>query len=141
MKNCFTSCVAIGALLCVGLACGAIKDGKPAAESGVVEFHSRLNDEKYNEIYDTSHQQLKDVSSREEMVKFLTAVRTKLGRVVYSKAQSWNVGNFNLTTTVTLTQITEFEHGKADEKFVFVIEDKRAFLQTYFINSMDLITK
>jgi hypothetical protein len=141
MRNIFTGCAAVAALLCVGLACGAIKDGKPAAESGVIEFHSRLNEEKYDEIWDTSHQQLKDVSSREDLVKLLTAVRTKLGRVVDSKAQSWNVGNYNLTTTVTLTQATEFENGKADEKFVFVIENKRAFLQTYFINSMDLITK
>ena len=141
MRNIFTGCAAVAALLCVGLACGAIKDGKPAAESGVIEFHSRLNEEKYDEIWDTSHQQLKDVSSREDLVKLLTAVRTKLGRVVDSKAQSWNVGNYNLTTTVTLTQATEFENGKADEKFVFVIENKRSFLQTYFINSMDLITK
>jgi hypothetical protein len=141
MRNTLTSCLAIGTLLIVGLACGAITDGKPAAEGAVVEFHSRLNDGKYDEIYDTSHQQLKDVSSREDLLKLLTAVRTKLGRVVDSKAQSWNVGNYNLTTTVTLTQATEFESGKADEKFVFVIENKRAYLQSYFINSMDLITK
>jgi hypothetical protein len=141
MKNLLTACVALGALLIIGLACSALKDGKPAADSGVVEFHSRLNEEKYDEIYDASHQQFKDATSREDLVKLLTAVRTKLGRVVDSRSQSFNVGNFNLKTLVTLTQATEFEHGKADEKFVFVIENKQAFLQTYLINSMDLITK
>jgi len=141
MTNRSTCITAFAALLLVVLGCGAIKEGKPAAESAVVEFHSRLNEEKYKEIYETSHQQLKDVSSEEDMTKRLSAVRTKLGQVVESKTQTWNVGNFNLTTTVRMIQNTQFEHGKADETFIFVIEESKAVLQTYNINSMDLITK
>ncbi len=141
MKNRTTCITGFAALLLVVLGCGAIQDGKPAAESAIVEFHSRLNEEKYKEIYETSHQQLKDVSSEEDMTKLLSAVRSKLGQVIGSKTQTWNVGNFNLTTTVRMIQNTQFERGKADETFIFVIEEKKALLQTYNINSMDLITK
>lgn len=141
MKNRSTFLIALGALFIAALACSSIREGKPAAESAIVEFHSRLNQEKYREIFETSHQELKNVSSEEDMTKLLFAVRSKLGQVVDSKTQTWNVGNYNLTTTVRMVQVTEFEHGKADETFVFVIDDNRAILQTYHINSMDLITK
>lgn len=141
MKNRSTCITAVAALLLVVLGCGSIKEGKPAADSAIVEFHARLNDEKYKEIYETSHQQLKDVSNEEDMTKLLSAVRSKLGRVVDSKTQTWNIGNFNLTTTVRMIQNTQFEHGKGDETFVFVIEEQKAILQSYYINSMDLIVK
>ena len=133
--------VGLAALLIAVLACSAVKDGKPAADSAIVEFHSRLNEEKYKEIFDASHQELKNVASEEESTKLFSAVHTKLGRVVNSTNQTWKAGTFNLTTTVQLLQNTEFEHGKGDEEFVFVIEDKKALLQSYHINSMDLITK
>jgi hypothetical protein len=140
-KNRFAFFAGSAALLFAVLACGAIRDGKPAADSAVIEFHSRLNEAKYKEIFDTSHQELKDVATEEDMTKLLTAVHSKLGMVVDSKSQTWKAGTFNLTTTVQMVQLTEFEHGKADETFVFIIEGKKAILQTYHINSMDLIVK
>ena len=140
-RNRFTFLAGLAALILVVLACSAIKDGRPAADSAIVEFHSRLNEQKYKEIFDTSHQDLKNVASEEELTKLLSAVHSKLGMVVDSKNQTWKAGTYNLTTTVQMMQSTEFEHGKADEMFVFVIEGKKAFLQTYNINSMDLIVK
>ena len=133
--------VGLAALLIAVLACSAVKDGKPAADSAIVEFHSRLNEEKYKEIFDASHQELKKVASEEEMTKLFSTVHTKLGRVIDSTNQTWKAGTFNLTTTVQMIQSTEFEHGKGVETFVFVIEDKKAVLQSYYINSMDLIAQ
>jgi hypothetical protein len=140
-RNRFTFLAALAPLLIAVLACSAVKDGKPAADSAIVEFHSRLNEEKYKEIFDNSHQDLKDVANEEEMTKLFSAVHSKLGLVVDSKNQTWKAGTFNLTTTVQMVQSTEFEHGKGDESFVFVIEGKKALLQSYHINSMDLIVK
>ena len=141
MRNSHSSWIAIGMLIAAGLACGGLKDAKPLADSGVVEFHSRLNEGKYDEIYDSSNKAFRDASSREDLTKLLSAVRSKLGPVVDSKSQSWRVGNFNLTTTVALVQETTFESGKATEEFVFVIEDSNATLLSYNVNSNDLITK
>ena len=140
-RNRFTFLAALAALLISVLACSAIKDGKPAADSAVVEFHSRLNEGKFKEIYDASHPELKKVASEEELTKLFSTVHTKLGQVTGSTSQTWKAGTFNMTTTVQMIQNTEFEHGKGVETFVFVIEDKKAILESYYINSMDLIAQ
>ena len=142
MKTNLTNCsIALATVVFVVLGCNAIKDGKPLAEKGVAEFHDRLNHRKFDEIYDTSHDGFKALASREELAKIASAVRTKLGRVVDTKNQTWNVKTFNLLTTVTLLQKTTFENGEGDEQFVFAIENGKAVLYGWHINSMDLITK
>ncbi|HTK38440.1 MAG TPA: DUF3887 domain-containing protein [Pyrinomonadaceae bacterium] len=130
------------AILCfVAFGCSLVTEGKPEAERAVVQFHDLLNAEKYGEIYETSHKYMKDATSEDDMVKLLTAVHTKLGAVKSSAMQSWQVGNYNLVSTVVLVQETEFENGKGTETFTFVIEDKKATLGGYNINSMELITR
>lgn len=44
MKTNLINCsIALAVTIFVGLGCGAMKDAKPVADRGVVEFHDRLN--------------------------------------------------------------------------------------------------
>lgn len=136
-----TTILTLLALCLVVLGCNLIKEGKPAAENSIAEFHQQLNDGKYVEIYETSHKLMKDNASEEDMVKLLSAVHTKLGAVKSSTNQSWRVQNYNLVSSIEMVQNTEFENGKGTETFTFVVEDKKAILAGYYINSMDLVVK
>jgi len=128
-------------VLCLaGFACKAYTEGKPAAESAVSTFHAQLNDGQFDSIYEASDQMLKDATSHEDILKLFNAVHNKLGNVTDSKAVNWQVGNYNLTTTVTMVYETTFEKGKAVENFVFVIDGKQAKLAGWHINSNELIT-
>ena len=76
MKTNLINCsIALAVTIFVGLGCGAMKDAKPVADRGVVEFHDRLNERRFDEIYDTSGDGLKALATRDELVK-LTSVRS-----------------------------------------------------------------
>jgi hypothetical protein len=133
--------LALSLLSIVALGCSAVTDGKPAAEAAIVDFHKMLDDERYADIYALTDQRFKDASSEEDIVKLLTAVHTKLGKVKSSETTNWRANSYNLTSYIELEQETDFENGKATEHFTFVYADKKVSLGGYNINSMDLITK
>jgi hypothetical protein len=116
-------------------------EGKPAAEKAVTRFHQMLAQEEYDEIYDQSSDLMKGAAAREDMLKLFRMVNSRLGKVVSTEAQSWKVGNYNLTSTVTLVNATQFEKGKGTEQFVFAIDGKEAKLAGYHINSLDLLSE
>ena len=130
----------IFALVLGGLACKSYTEGKPAAEKAITQFHSMLDEGRYEEIYEASDQAMKDASTREQMLKIFTAVHTKLGNVTGSSQTRWQVGTFNLKSTVMIEQETTFEKGKGTESFTFMIDGQTARLAGYFVNSNDLIT-
>jgi hypothetical protein len=139
-KNLITFPVAILALLFVGFACKGFTEGKPAAEKAVVEFHSMLDEGRFDEIYDASDRALKDVTSREEMNKLFNAVHSKLGKVKTSTETNFQIGNYNLKTSVMLTEETIFESGKGVETFTYYVDGNNATLVGWHINSNELIT-
>lgn len=139
--NLINTVLIVAMLLVAGLGCKTMTEGKPAAEKAVTRFHQMLAEEKYDEIYDQSAQQMKDATTKEDLEKLFRSVNTKLGKVTSTQNQTWKVGNFNLVSTVQLVQATQFEKGKGTESFTFVIEGSDAKLMGYHINSMDLITQ
>lgn len=139
-KNYLPALLAISVLFISVLACGALKDGKPAAEEQIRQFHSMLDEGKFDEIYANSDQRMKDAASKEEMIKLLKAVHSKLGSVTGSTTATWNIGNYNLTSTIVMVQETTFENGKGTETFTFILSGKEAHLAGYYINSNDFLS-
>lgn len=140
-KNSRVASVAFGFILLIILGCGAVTDGKPAAETAIARFHAMLNDERYEEIYAGLDPQFKEVSTEQEMLEILQAVHIKLGKVTATTNQTWRANSYNLETQLLMVQDTEFEHGKAVETFTFLYADKKVSLVGYNINSRELITK
>lgn len=121
--------------------CPGMFKGKKAAEEGVAAFHRLYNEGKMKEIYNSSHSKLKAATPEKELIDFLEAVQRKLGKVTQTANAGFNIGTFNFTTTVVLTQNTTFERGSAAEVFTFEMNDDKAVLVAYNINSKDLILK
>ena len=119
--------------------CSDLTSAQPAAESAVVDFHNSYNAKQYKSIFDAAHDDFKKATDFDSFSEFMEAVHSKLGNMVSSENQTWNAKSFNFTTTMVLQQKTAFEKGEGIETFTYRIEDKKAVLLGYNINSRDLI--
>lgn len=118
-----------------------MKKGNSLAKAQVVAFHEQYNNQDFDAMIDDAHPDMLKASPKDELTDLYSTVREKLGKVVDSKTVGWNINTINLKTTITLTQDTTFEEGKGQEIFTFRIQDEKARLLGYNINSNDLIMK
>ena len=132
----------ISLLLCLGLsACSDTINGKSIAEPQIAVFHSQLDAQQYDSIYDSASDEFKNAASREKMSQLLSAINKKLGTVKSSKIVNWRVNTFNMKTNVILVSETEFEKGTGTETFTFRVSGSNANLMGYNINSLDMMTQ
>lgn len=132
------------ALACLWLLTPSCKDmtqGKGLADTAIVDFHKKFNEQKFKEIYAGSHSDFKAEATEEKFVNLLDAVDRKLGKQVKSTDATWRVNSFNFKTNVMVAQNTEFERGKGTETFTYRVSDGKAILVGYFINSSDMMLK
>lgn len=108
-----------------------------SADKAVDRFHQQLNANQFEIIYTQSSPALKSATSKDDMVKLLAAVRSKLGPYKSGTRNSWRVNYGSNANTVVLFDST-YEKGKAQETFTFENEAK-APLIGYNINSPILI--
>ena len=134
MTRCFLSILVAPALA----GCSAAADTK-AAESGVVSFHRAMNAGQYANIYEASAPEMKSAASRDDFVKFMTGLQGKLGAFKSGKTTGWNVNVGTGGHMVTLTREAQFERGPGTEQFVFRVQDNRAVLVGYHVNSNLLV--
>lgn len=111
------------------------------AEQGVAQFHARLDDGKFGEIFTTSAPEMKKATTPKDLEALLEAVHRKMGKSGSATQQNWNVNYHTSGTIVTLTYKTQFAEGAADEQFVFRMENGGASLIRYNINSPVLVLK
>lgn len=110
------------------------------AGKAINQFHNELNAADYRRIYADSDVGFKRATSEPDLVKFLTAVHTKLGAFQNGNQTGWRV-NYNTGGNNTIVQLdSQFEKGKATETFTFVGESRSPRLFGYNIDSQTLIT-
>jgi hypothetical protein len=127
-------------LLVLAAACNPMKN-VASAETAVSRFHEHYNRSELDAIYGGADDAFKRGSDKAEVLRFLGAVRRKLGAEVSAKRTSFNV-NADLTKgqSVVLTYDTKFEHGTGVETFTLHVSEGVAQLEGYNINSTALIT-
>ena len=129
-------------LVCVSvlaiLGCSAKAD-IAASERAVEEFRALLAAQQYEKIYSGSSSELKQSVSQADLDKLLDAIHRKLGKVSAAQPNAWHVNVNTAGTFVTLGYQTTFERGDATERFVYRIEDGKARLVSYQINSLALV--
>jgi hypothetical protein len=130
--------VALVAVLLIG--CHPVKNTQ-AAEQAVTAFHQQLDTGDFKGIYAATHADFKKAATEKEFVDILEAVHRKLGNIQSTQRATWNINSYNFQTNVSMTYDTTFEQGKAKESFNYRIEDGKAVLRGYNINSPTLITK
>jgi hypothetical protein len=121
--------------------CKDMTRGKDLSEAAIVEFHHQFNELKFKEIYVAGNADLKAAATEEDLVKLLQAVHKKLGAQVKSSNAGWRVNSFNMKTSVVLSMNTEFEHGKGVETFTYIVSGESCTLQSYHIDSKDMMLK
>lgn len=128
-------------LVLVGVACSTFTKGKAAGERAVEKFHAQLNDEKFEEIYNQSASEFQKSDDKEEIIKFLQAIRRKLGTVNKATSQGWHVNTTPTGTVITMQYETEFANDKGNESFTFFMNGEDAQLAGYHINAKKLVTE
>jgi hypothetical protein len=111
---------------------------KSLADKEIVQFHDRFNQQKFNELYLLSHAEMKTASTEADFIMFLKQVFEKLGKCIRSTEDVWRVNSKNLSTTIVLTQKSEFEFGKGVETFTFAVSAESCLLKGFYINSPNL---
>ena len=129
----------LGFLLLIVLSGCSAKEDIAKAEAAIADFHDKMNNADFDSIYTGAGPQMQSASTQVDLVKLLTAIHRKLGAFQSGKTAGWNV---NVTTGgefVTLKYSSTYEQGDADENFVFSVQDGKALLSGYHINSTALI--
>jgi len=111
-----------------------------AADQGVKVFRELMQAEQYQQIYVTASDELRSAVSEGEMIKIMSAVNRKLGKVRTAEKAGWHVNVHTSGRFVTINFKTEFERGTGTEQFVFRISDGKATLVRYNVNSSALLT-
>ena len=137
MSSLFRTLLAIATVTILS-ACGLTK-GKEAATKSVNTFHQQFNASKLTEIYSASTPAFKTSVKEADFMKFIQAVRRKLGAYKSGTQNNWRVNTFNGTTSVVLTYNSNFEQGSGVETFTFILSGETAILQGYNVNSPTLI--
>ena len=121
--------------------CSGLTEGKASSEKAIAHFHELYNHGNLDQIWKDATPAFRDSSPRAKYDELFGAFQRKLGNVVSTSNTGWNVQSFNLSTTVSMTQDTMFEHGQGTESFTFTMDGANALLVGYNIQSTDLITK
>jgi len=127
------------ALLWTG--CGGLIQGKAASEAAIQRFHQTYNEGRPDDIWIEAHAKFRNATTKDKYDQLMSAIQRKLGVVTSSLNSTWKVNTQNFTTSVSMVQKTVFEKGEGTEVFTFEMDDNRAVLVGYNIQSMDLVTK
>ncbi|MEA3039586.1 MAG: hypothetical protein QOE79_2099 [Sphingomonadales bacterium] len=122
-----------------GLAACSPGSDVPAAERGVAAFHATLDAGRYGAIYSASSEEMRRTTSAEDFTRLLEAVHGRLGRFRAGTTRSWNDSRTTSGRFVTIDYTATYERGAADENFVFRIDDGRAALAGYHVDSRALV--
>jgi len=89
-------------------------------ERGVAEFHSRYNDQKYEEIYAHSTSYYRARNPRELSRSVLRDIRESYGRALRTRVKTFRPSPGGAGMGVVGVVTTEFEKGVAEETFTLV---------------------
>jgi hypothetical protein len=121
-------------------ACNRAEDTR-IAEATVDEFHSRLDSEKYHEIYLVTTDDFKKDTSEPDLTELLKTVHQKLGNVKTARNTSMQVRYTTWGNFVNANYETTFEHSRAQERFTILLSGRNGSLVSYQISSRELVAR
>jgi hypothetical protein len=133
MRRQLRDCLVLVFLAAVIPACSG--KARQVAETATAEFRERCSRSAFDEIYAASAPDLWTSATKDDFLKLMNGVKRKLGPWRSSTSLGWRVMSGTGGRTVTLGFQSAFEKGTATEEFVWRVEDDRAALVGYHINS------
>lgn len=120
--------------------CGsALRQGRVSAEPAVQAFHAKLNAGKYEEICQEADEAFQGTGKHDELVKFLTAVHTKLGDAGVTNQVNMFVNAGTSGTFIVARYDTTFARGTAVETFTWTKKSGNLKLYAYHVDSNALV--
>ncbi len=108
------------------------------ASAGAERFHQQLNAGEYDQIYENSTDEFRHWGSRDKLKEFFDNVRNKMGAAGKASTVGFHVNWRNGVVWVDQTLNTHFEKGKAQEYFVWKIQQDQPHLYNYRIDALGL---
>lgn len=105
----------------------------------VAKFHRALATKDHAAIWRNASEEMRGATSEADLIKLLSAIDRKLGKVVTTKQVGWRT---NVTTSGTFAVVqmeTRFERGNGVETFTFKQVDSQLQLVGYNINSNEMM--
>jgi|SRR5579859_84865 len=140
-KKAWTAMVLSTLCFCWLCGCQAVQKDKPIADEATKAFHARLDNGDLDAIYNDAAPEFKQATSKKDFDELFQAIHRKLGKVKTTEGHGWNVNTETSATIVVLNFNTEFEGGKGTETFTWRVNDRKASLVSYNVNSNALVVK
>ena len=128
------------ALSRVSLHVGYFQEDREQATAAIAQFHQRIEDSRFGEVYDDADEQLQTAAPRELLIDGMQKTRNvwgKLREVTYLRT---NVVVGPEVQIRALCNVT-FERCEATELFIFIRRDKKIKLAHYEIHEGKLKPK
>ena len=132
----------IGLLMLAVLLGGcSFAEDKDWGERAVARFHHLFAVSEYSQIYADTTEGFREAATEAEFVEFMSAVRRKLGNVRACELTGVEMTLDSAGTSIWLSYHTAYELGDATEQFVWIMEGEKARLESYQIDSKELILR
>jgi len=118
--------------------CG-LMEGVDTAEAAVATFHKQYNAGSFGEMFDTSAEDLRATAARDEFVRTMASLRSKLGSMRGTARIGFDSRIDSRGTFVALEYETDFDNGVGTEEFTWQISDGQAKLLNYNVSSKALL--
>lgn len=112
---------------------GYFADDRKVAERAVIVFHSRLSDEKYEEIYGQMAEVLRQSSDKSDLISSMKQTHDTFGAFKGTEQAGANVIMGN-PREVRLVYNTKYAKGDATEQFTWLVDGNEAKLLLYKVS-------
>ena len=115
-------------LICAFAACAGNRDQRLAGEV-VEKYHKFYNEQNYEEIFNTAHEEARRTKSKEALGLRLAEAYEKYGRYLSSELVYTKIQNINeRERKIEFAYRSKFENGTRNETFLIVADDRKAAL-------------
>lgn len=111
------------------------------AEEFITQYHSVYNDGDSRTLYGLTSEEFRGATSIEQMDGMVAFVTERMGPVVSTEREGFNLNTDNGLTETTITMKTQFEKGEGTETFVFHGSGDDFRLVSWNVNSPNLINE
>ncbi|HJQ26571.1 MAG TPA: hypothetical protein VKA60_21830 [Blastocatellia bacterium] len=132
-------CATLMMLAAVSFSSCSMVKSKEVAERAVAQFRAQCGAGQFHEIYMQADPGLRSVTTEAEMTRLMTALQQRLGQVKTANETGVRVNSTLSGTYVEVAYETEFEHGKGNEQFTYLVSGDKASLMRYDLNSPALM--
>jgi outer membrane lipoprotein-sorting protein len=115
---------------CISIKPGYFADDQKVAEQAVVQFHARLSNEEYEQIYAQTAEALRNTAEKAELISAMKRTHDQFGAFKNTKQTEAKV-IMGAPRQVRLLYNTSYEKGEATEEFIWLVNFNDVKLAMY----------